>query len=54
MKYALDVTANFDDGERDMQRVEPDAGMVGITVTDLLEKYPGATSFVVTIVPKAE
>lgn len=53
MKYAIEATINHKTTERHVRRVENDASLAGIALTDLLEKYPRATSIVVTAVPKS-
>ena len=50
MKYALNVTVNHKTTERQVCRACKDAGMVGIDLSDIIEKYPRATSFNITVV----
>jgi hypothetical protein len=52
MKYALEITINYPDEERQKRRLENDAALVGIGLTELLEMHQDATSFVVTVVPQ--
>ena len=52
--YYLDFTINTQRGEIQRHRNETDAALAGIALTELLEKHPEATSFVVTVVPKSE
>lgn len=52
--YYLDVTINRKNGETKEHRNEKDVSLAGIALTDLLEKHPDATSFVVAVVPKSE
>lgn len=53
MKYAIEATINYGTTERQVRRVEGDASLAGIALTELLEKYSRATSFVVTVVSKS-
>lgn len=53
MKYAIEATINHKTTERTVCRIESDASLAGIALTELLEKHPRATSFVVTAVPQS-
>lgn len=53
MKYAIEATINHATTEKQVRGLETDAALTGIALAELLEKYPNATSFILTIVPKS-
>ena len=54
MKYALTVTVNLPDDEREGHFVENGADLIGDRIDEIMKRFPNATSLVLTIVPQRE
>jgi len=53
MKYALTVTVNLPDDEREGHFVE-NGYLIGDSIDEIMKRFPNATSLVLTIVPQRE
>ena len=53
MKYALTMTVNLPDDEREGHFVE-NGYLIGDRIDEIMKRFPNATSLVLTIVPQRE